>query len=156
MHTGMKDNIQKEYNRRLRQLTSLKVNDGNTIRAKSPRAVSSVSYSAGILKCTKDELKVMDRKTRRIIAMNRMYHSYNDTDRLYISRIEGGQGLLSVSDCLETEERNLFLHLDQLEERLLRLSKSEISFPEYEGSISNRKKKKDTSNGKRNSSMVNL
>ena len=40
------------------------MNDGNTIRAINSRTVSSVRYSAGILKWTKDELKVMDRKTQ--------------------------------------------------------------------------------------------
>ena len=33
MHTEMKSKIQKEYDRRMRQLTSSKLNDGNTIRA---------------------------------------------------------------------------------------------------------------------------
>ena len=59
----MKDKIQKEYYRRVRQLTSLKLNGGNTIRATNSQAVSLVRYSAGILKWKKDELKFRDRKT---------------------------------------------------------------------------------------------
>ena len=60
MHTEMKDKIQREYYRRVRQLTSSKLNGGNTIRAINSRVVSLVSavlevrYSAGILKWTKD------------------------------------------------------------------------------------------------------
>ena len=64
--------------------------------------------------------------------MNRMYHPQSDTNRLYIPKMEGGRGLLSIADCVETEEQNLSLYLDQLEERLLRLSKSERILPEYE------------------------
>ena len=97
MHTEMKDKIKKEYYRRARQLTSSKLNGGNTIRAINSRAVSLVRYSAGILKWTKDELKAMDRKTKKILAMNRMYHPQSDTDRLYIPRVEGGRGLLSIA-----------------------------------------------------------
>ena len=82
MHTEMKDKIQKEYYRRVRQLMSSKLNGGNTIRAINSRAVSLVRYSAGILKWTKDELKVMDRKTRKIVTMQRMYHPQSDTDIL--------------------------------------------------------------------------
>ena len=100
MHIKMKDKIKKEYYRRVRQLTSSKLNGGNTIRAINSRAVSLVRCSAGILKWTKDELKAMDRKTRKIMTMNRMY-------RLYIPRMEGGRGLLSIADCVETEEQNL-------------------------------------------------
>ena len=81
VHTEMKDKIQKEYYRRVRQLTLLKLNGGNTIRAINSRAVSLVRYSAGILKWTKDEMKVLRRKTQKIMKMNRMYHPQSDTDR---------------------------------------------------------------------------
>ena len=65
MHTKM---IQKEYYRRVIQL-----NGGNTIRAINSQAVSLVRYSAVIPKWTKDEVNVMDRKTKKIMIMNRMY-----------------------------------------------------------------------------------
>ena len=71
-----------------------------------------------------------------------MYHPQNDTDRLYIPRMEGGRRLLSIADCVETEEQNLSLYLDQLEERLLRVSKSERVLPQYEGPVSTTKNQK--------------
>ena len=148
IHTEIKDKIQKEYYRRVRQLTSSKLNDGNTITAINSWIVSLVKYSAGILKWTKDELKVMDRKTRKIMTMNRTCNPQGDTDRLYIPRMEEGKRLLSVSDYAETEERNLSPHLDQSEERL-RLSKNEKFWQNMKDlhiELRNRKKKKDTSN----------
>ena len=63
MHTEMKDKIKKEYYRRVRHLTSSKLNGGNAVRAITSWAVSLVRYSAGILKLIKDEPKAMDRKT---------------------------------------------------------------------------------------------
>ena len=86
IHTDMKDKIKKEYYRRVRQLTSSKLNGGNIFRAINSRAVSFVRYSAGILKWTKHELKAMDRKTRKIMTMNRLYQRQSDTDSLYIPR----------------------------------------------------------------------
>ena len=53
MHTEVKDKIQKEYYKRVRQLTSSKLNGGDTVRAINSWAVSLVRYSAGILKWTK-------------------------------------------------------------------------------------------------------
>ena len=100
MHTEMKVEIQKEYYRRVRQLTSSKLNGENTIRAIHSRAVSLVRYSAGILKWTKDELKIMFRKTRKMM-MNRMYHPHSDINRLFIRKMKGGRGLLSIVDCVE-------------------------------------------------------
>ena len=84
----------------------------------------------------------MDRKTQKIMTMNRMYHPQGDTDRLYIPRMEGGRGLMSIADCVETEEQNLSQYLDQSEERLLRLSKTERILPQYEGPVSTAKKQK--------------
>ena len=91
MHTEMKDKIQKEYYRRVKQLTSSKLNGENTVREINSRALSFVRYGAGILKWTKDERKFMNKKTRKIMTMNRMYHPQIDTDRLYIPRMEGGR-----------------------------------------------------------------
>ena len=141
-HTEMKVKIQREYHRRVRQLASSKLNGGNTIRTINSRAVSLIRYSAGILKLTKDVLKVTDRKTRKIMTMKRMYHPQSDTDRQYIPSTEGGRRLLSIVDCVETEEQNLSLDLDQSEELLLRFSKSERILPQYEGLVSTAKKQK--------------
>ena len=72
----------------------------------------------------------MGRKTRKIMKMNRMYHPQRDTDRLYTPRMDRGRGLLSIADCVETEEQSLSLYLDQPKETLLRLSKSERILPQ--------------------------
>ena len=138
----MKDKIKKEYYKRVRQLTSSNLNGRNTMRAINSWGVSLVRYSAGILKWTKDELKTMDRKTQKIMTMDRMYHSQSDTDKLYIPRMEGGRGLLSIAYCVETQEQNLSLYLDRSEERLLRLSKSERVLPQYGRPVFTTKKQK--------------
>ena len=61
--------------------------------------ISLVSYSGRILKWTKNELKVIDRNTPKIMKMNIMYHPQSDTDRLYIPRMESGRRLVSIADC---------------------------------------------------------
>ena len=96
----------------------MKLNGRNRTRIINSWAVSLVRYGAGILKWTKDEVKVRDMKTRKIMIMNSMYHPQWDIGRLYISRMEGGWRLLSIAGCGETEEQNhLFLYVDQQEER---------------------------------------
>ena len=70
---------------------------------------------------------------------NRMYHPQSDTNRLYISRKESGRRLISITDCIETEEQNHSQYLDHSGERERK-----------------RKRKKDTSNKRRNNSMVNI
>ena len=72
MHTEMKNKIQKEYYRRVRQLTLSKLNDESRISAINSQDVSLVKYSARILNWRIDELKVTDRKTQKIMTINRM------------------------------------------------------------------------------------
>ena len=58
--------------RKMKQLTSSKLNGRNRIRAINSWAVSLVRYSAGILKWRKDELKFLIRKTPKIMTINTM------------------------------------------------------------------------------------
>ena len=66
----------------------------------------------------------------KIMTMNRMHHPQSDNDGLYIVRMGVGRGFLSTAECVETEEQNLSLYLDQSEEKLLKLSKYEMILPE--------------------------
>ena len=48
------------------------------------------------------------------MTMNGMYHTQSDIDRLYIPRMKGRRGLLSIGDCAETEEHlseEIFLYI---------------------------------------------
>ena len=62
--------FKEENYRRIRKLTSSKLNGGNVITAINSRAVSYVRYSAGIINWTREELRRMDRKTRKIMSIN--------------------------------------------------------------------------------------
>ena len=55
-------------------------------------------YTAGILDWTVNELKEMDRKTRKLMTMNDALHPRADVDRLYVPREEGGRGMKSVEE----------------------------------------------------------
>ena len=46
------------------------------------------------------------------MTMNTMYHPQSDTDRLYIPRMESGQGFMSITNCVENQEQNLFLYAE--------------------------------------------
>ena len=56
-------------------------------------------YGAGMIKWTKEELRKIDRRTRKLMNMHRALHSGADVDRLYMKRAEGGWGMISVEDC---------------------------------------------------------
>ena len=94
----MKEKIQKEYLRRTRKLLETKLNSRNLIKGINTWAVPLVIYSGPFLKWTRDELKQMDQRTRKVMTMHKALHPRDDVDRLYVSRKEGGRGLASIED----------------------------------------------------------
>ena len=53
-----------------------------------------VRYGGGIIDWNIDELRQMDRKTRKMITMYGAFHPKSDIDRLYLPRNRGGCGLI--------------------------------------------------------------
>lgn len=124
-HAAMKEVMSKEYFRRIRKILKSKLNGGNVVNAINSRAVSIIRYSAGIVKWTKDDLKKLDRKTRKLLTINKALHPQADVDRLYLKRAVGGRGLLSVEDCVNIEVGSLFRYIGESKERLLRFVSDE-------------------------------
>ena len=96
------------------------LNSGNVIQAINSRVVSVIRYGVGIVDWTKNELREMDRKSRKSSTIYRSMHPQSDIDRLYMKRVAGGRGLQSVEDTVEVEEASLAFHLETKEGELLR------------------------------------
>ena len=124
-HMEMKENVTNEYYRRVRKILKSKLNGGNVINAINTRAVAIIRYGAGIIKWTKEELRNIDRKTRKLMNMHRALHPQADVDRLYIKRAEGGRGMISVEDCVEIETNSLHQYIIESKEKLLKDVKDE-------------------------------
>ena len=103
----MKENIQKEYLRRTRKLLETKLSSRNLIKGINTWTVPLVRYSGPFLKWTRDELKQMDQRTRKLMTIHTALHPRDDVDRLYASRKEGGRGLASIEDSVEASIQRL-------------------------------------------------
>ena len=77
-----KNKIQKEYLRRTRKLLETKLNSRNLIKGINTWAVPLVRFSGPLLKWTRDELKQIDRSTRKLMTMHNALHPRDDIDRL--------------------------------------------------------------------------
>ena len=51
----------------------------------------------------KEELKTLDKMTRKVLTMNGAFHSKRDVDRLYVSREGEGRELISCEGCVRGE-----------------------------------------------------
>ena len=115
----MKDKIQKEYLRRSRELLETKHSSRNLIKGINTWAVPLVRYSRTFLKWTRDELKQMDQRTRKLLSMHKALHPRDDVERLYVSRKEGGRGLASIEDNVDASILRLEDYIEKHEGRLI-------------------------------------
>ena len=97
----MKEKIKKEYFRRTIKLLETKLSSRNFIKGINTLAVLLVRYSRPFLKWTRDELKQMDQRTRKLMTMHKVLHPRDNVDRLYVSRKEGGRGLASIEESIQ-------------------------------------------------------
>ena len=140
----MNEKVRKEYFRRIRLLLESKLNGGNVIKAINTWAVAVLRYSGGILDWTQEELEVMDRKTRKLMTINRALHPRANVARLYLARQDGGRGLKSVEETIRTEELGLSDYIkdeDKGFNKLLRKLTKEKSKQEYKNQWLERKKR---------------
>ena len=115
----MKTEFVREYKRRLRLISRSKLNRKNKIKAINSWAVAIMGYDAGVLEWRFDELKELDRKTRKLLTMHKELHSKCYVDRLHVSRKEEGRGLVSCESTIRSEENNLGWYLMNANENLL-------------------------------------
>ena len=96
-----KEKFKKEYFR-TRKLLETKRYSRNLIKGINTWAAPHlVRYSGAFLKWTREELKQMHQRTRKLMTM----HPRDNVDRLYVSRNEGGTGLTSTEDSVDASIR---------------------------------------------------
>ena len=96
----MKDKIQEEYLRRTRKLLETKLSSRNLIKGINTWSVPLIRYSGPFLKWTRDELKQMDQRTRKLMTMHKTL-----TD--YVTRKEWVRGLASIEDSVGASKQRL-------------------------------------------------
>ena len=121
----MKEKIKKEYLRRSRKLLEAKLSRRNLIKEINIWAVPLVRYSGPFVKWTREELKQMDQRKRKLMTMYKSLHPRDDVDRLYESRKEGGRRLASIEDSEDASIQWLEDYVEKHEGRLITVIKND-------------------------------
>ena len=121
----MKERLRKEYKRRVKKILKSKLNGGNTITAINTWAVSMMRYAAAFVDGRKDELKEIDRDTRKMMNMYRALNPRDSVARLYLPRKEGGRGLVAIEDCVEIAILGLENYVQDSRERIVSSARCE-------------------------------
>ena len=85
----------------MRKILETKLNGGNIITGVNTWVISLLRYSAAFLDWTRAELEQMDRRTRKLMTMHQAVNPKSEVARIYLSRKEGGRGLISVEDTVK-------------------------------------------------------
>jgi len=133
LNVEMKEKVKKEYIRRIKLLLKSQLNAGNVITGINAWAIGVVRYGAGVLDWTKEELRALDIKTRKLMTMTGCLHPRSDVNRIYVARSKGGRGLISVDECVEAEERSLKEYVGKSSEWMVNIVKEELGITEVEG-----------------------
>ena len=112
-------------------------------------AVAILRYSAGVVEWKTDELKVLDRKTRKMMTLYGALHPKSDVYRVYLARQKGGRGLISCEMCVKAEENNLAWYVRNSNERLM-AGVRKIKILDSEGAKEKNEIKRDRQNASLN------
>jgi hypothetical protein len=105
--------MKKEYTRRLRMILKSELHAKNKIIPCGPLAVPVLRYSLGIINWRLEEIKTSDRKTRKVLTMNKMHHPKADIDRLYVKRKEGKRGVAQIKAAYKPDIINTAEYLNK-------------------------------------------
>ena len=136
-HSKLKEHIRQEYFRRIRMVLTSELNAINKIDSINAIAIPVVTYSFTIINWTAQDIKNLDRKTRKVITKERMHHAKSDVDRMYLARSSGGRGLMQIETTYRTTTIGLATYLEKSKDPFLML----VNQHELEKIILNKKYK---------------
>jgi len=125
----MKERLKQEYSRRLRMTMKSELNARNKIKAIGALAVPVLRCSFGTINWINEEIKKIDRKTRKMLTIYKMYHPNADIHRLYVKRKEGGRGLVQIEAAYKAEMINIaeYLNTNYKKDQFVNIFKSQES-----------------------------
>ena len=89
------------------------------IKAINTWAVSLLRHSAPFVNWTKEEVREMDRMTRKTMTMNGALHPRDSVCRLCLPSKQGGRGLIGVQDCVELAILGLKDYVNESQDKLI-------------------------------------
>ena len=120
-HAKMKEKIRKGYYRRIRLVTKSELNSINRMKVINTLAIPVLAYSFNILDWKLEEIRKIDRKTRKLLTLERMHHPKSDVGRLCLPRNESGRGLIQLETAYKTTAIGTDTYLKTKNDSLLRI-----------------------------------
>ena len=103
----------KEYPKHVEKVWNSQPSAINILTAHNVLAVPIMTLTTGILDWMRKEIEDLDIRSRKIMAIAGSLHVRSDVERLYAKRIQGGRGLISLSDIHMSQTVSLVAHINR-------------------------------------------
>ena len=122
-YSSIRKKMRKECFLRVRSILRSELNARNRINAINSLAPAVVTYRFTIINLSLTEIKEVDTKIRKILAMHRMHHPKSDVNRLHLPRKEEGRGLVQLELYLKLSIIGMDTYLNNTNDWMLKLVK---------------------------------
>ena len=119
-----KEKVQTEYLQRVKKIWQSELNSRNKTITHNCFAVAIFRPTVGIIDWTRDDIRNLDKRTRKIMTMAGSLHIRSDADRLYVSRKDRGRGILSIEDVFCSRMIGLCEHIENVRNTNIFLNKA--------------------------------
>ena len=106
-----KERVSKEYLKCMKKIWNLQLSAIHKSTPHNNFAVPIMTPTIGILDWMRKEIESLDIRSRKIMAMAGSLHIRSDVERLYAKRIQGGRGLISLSDIYTSRTVSLVAYI---------------------------------------------
>ncbi|CAH2099489.1 unnamed protein product [Euphydryas editha] len=118
-HSVIRQQISKEYFKRIKKLLNTHLNSRNIIKGINTYAIPVLLYSFGIINYKSNDLKYLDIKTRKLLAIKKAHQQKAEVERLYLPITEGGRGLINIENIYKTHILKYKQYLKQENDHLI-------------------------------------
>jgi hypothetical protein len=95
-HSIIKENLEKQFYLRIKSILKSKLNRNNLIKAVNTYAVPLLTYSFGVIKWSKTNLKTINIQTRVLFTKFCKHHPRSAIERFNLPRENGGRGFSNL------------------------------------------------------------
>ena len=93
----------------------------NKIEAINTVSTAVITYSFNVINWTAEDIKILDRKTKKLLTKERMHHPKSDVDRMYLPRSLGSIGFIQIETTYKTTTIGLAIYLEKFDDPFLKL-----------------------------------
>ncbi|CAH1098853.1 unnamed protein product [Psylliodes chrysocephalus] len=106
-HKEIRHRVTEQYLKRIGDILRTSLNGKNVFKAINTFAIPVLTYTFGVVKWTKTEIRDIERATRKLLTKNRILHPKSALERLTLPRQDGGRAMIDIDRMCQKQTQRL-------------------------------------------------